>query len=89
MTASGSDRYPSRGFFHQGVLSFALTHGAASHRTAEYCVRYPRAGGVEVQSAPLQTHCWQRAFTFRAQPGTADQLPFPVRSGPVGHRFCR
>ena len=27
-TASGTERYPSPGFFHQGVPSFALTHGA-------------------------------------------------------------
>ena len=27
VTASGTERYPSPGFFHQGVPSFALTHG--------------------------------------------------------------
>ena len=28
VTASSTERYPSPGFFHQGVPSFALTHGA-------------------------------------------------------------
>ena len=28
VTASGTERYPSPGFFRQGVPSFALTHGA-------------------------------------------------------------
>ena len=47
VTASGTERYPSPGFFHQGVPNFALTHGAVPTAPLSYCVRYPRAGGVK------------------------------------------
>ena len=35
VTASGSERYPSPGFFHQGVPSFALTHGAVPTESSQ------------------------------------------------------
>ena len=92
MTASGTERYPSPGFFHQGVPSFALTHCALaalpSHRRV--LCQVPACWWREGLKCDFaRPHIWLRHPGDTAvrvdQQSSQLHLPGP-RNGLVGHR---